>query len=160
MSSHTGQLIIPIAAALLSLAAQRQSFAGSATWSANPASGDWNTATNWTANTVPNGPADIATFGASNVTNLSSNIVVNLDSIVFNTGAASFTITSGAGTNIIFAGRGIINNSGVVQSFVKIPNGAIFFFNDASAGELTRFASVGGAIYFDDSSSAASARTC
>jgi len=29
--------------------------AGSSTWGLNPASGDWNTATNWTPATVPNG---------------------------------------------------------------------------------------------------------
>ena len=29
--------------------------AGSATWDLNPGSGDWNTATNWTPATVPNG---------------------------------------------------------------------------------------------------------
>src|SRR4051794_4142212 len=36
------------------------SFAGSATWTANPISGDWNTAENWTPNTVPNRASDTA----------------------------------------------------------------------------------------------------
>ena len=34
--------------------------AGSATWNLNPTSSDWNAALNWTPNTVPNGPADVA----------------------------------------------------------------------------------------------------
>ena len=51
------------------------SFAGSATWNLNPTSGDWNTATNWTPATVPNGPTDTATFGVSNITGIS---VLNL----------------------------------------------------------------------------------
>jgi hypothetical protein len=42
-----------IAAALLFLAAQRPSLAGSATWDQNPTSGDWNAAANWTPQTVP-----------------------------------------------------------------------------------------------------------
>jgi hypothetical protein len=32
--------------------------AGNATWDLDPGSGDWNTATNWTPTTVPNGSAD------------------------------------------------------------------------------------------------------
>src|SRR5439155_17434789 len=36
--------------------------AGSATWNLNPMSGDWNTAANWTPATVPNSPADTASY--------------------------------------------------------------------------------------------------
>ena len=43
-----------VAAALLFVAAQRPSLAGSATWATNPTSGEWNTAANWVPNTVPN----------------------------------------------------------------------------------------------------------
>jgi len=46
--------------------------AGSATWNLNPTSGDWNTASNWTPNTVPNSPTDTATFGVSNITTITS----------------------------------------------------------------------------------------
>ena len=42
-------------------------YADSATWSLNPISKDWNTAANWMPPTVPNGSADTATFGVSNV---------------------------------------------------------------------------------------------
>ena len=42
--------------------------AGSATWNLHPTSGDWDTAANWTPATVPNGPADIATFSTSSAT--------------------------------------------------------------------------------------------
>src|SRR4029453_12834390 len=41
---------------------------GGPTWNLNPASGDWNTASNWTPATVPNGPAYTATFDVSNMT--------------------------------------------------------------------------------------------
>ncbi len=145
-----------IAAALLSsLAAQQHCVADSATWSINPSSADWNTATNWVPNTVPNGPSDIATFGTSNVTNLFSNSTVELDSLVFNSGADPFTITTNSGTNLDITGSGIANNSGVIQSLIQIPNGAIFFENNATAGEMTSFS--GTFFVFWDSASAGSA---
>jgi hypothetical protein len=62
------RLTFAIAAALLFLAAQRRSLAGSATWATNPTSGDWNTAANWRPQTVPDSSSDIATFATSNQT--------------------------------------------------------------------------------------------
>src|SRR6266567_4439479 len=84
--------------------------AGSATWSSNPTSGDWNTAANWTPETVPNSETDVATFGQSNVTNLSiTNASVSLDSAVFNSGAPAYTLTIKI-YNLIFYGAGVVNN--------------------------------------------------
>jgi autotransporter-associated beta strand protein len=141
------------AAALLFLAAQRPSLAGSATWNSNPSSGDWNAAANWMPNTVPNGTSDIATFGASNVTDvINTDVIVNLDSLILNPGAPSYTIT--ALDNIALYGTGIVNNSGTTQSFVA---GGFFFNNGATAGNMTNFSNVGGYISFSDSSSAGSA---
>jgi polyisoprenoid-binding protein YceI len=57
--------------ALLSLFAIQPSQAGSATWKLDPATSDWNTSTNWTPVTVPNGPSDVATFATSNQTAVS-----------------------------------------------------------------------------------------
>ncbi|MBA3832911.1 MAG: hypothetical protein H0X34_13660 [Chthoniobacterales bacterium] len=51
---------------LLSLSFAQNAHAGSATWNLDPISSDWNIAANWTPNTVPNGPDDIATFELSN----------------------------------------------------------------------------------------------
>src|SRR6266481_1275252 len=59
-------LIAAILTLVLSTASS--TFAGSATWKANPATDGWNTAANWTPRTVPNGPADTATFARSNQT--------------------------------------------------------------------------------------------
>src|SRR5713101_7325409 len=123
-----------IAAALLFLAAQRSSLAGSATWDQNPTSGDWNTAANWTPQTVPNSTTDIATFDASNVTDVlvdfGSNI--SLNSAVFGSGAPAYTITLDV-SNLKLYGAGFVNNSGSMQSVV-IPEegdlvGAMFFYN-------------------------------
>ena len=142
------------AAALLFFAAQRPSLAGSATWSNNPSSGDWNDATNWMPNTVPNGTSDIATFGTSNVTDVfNPGVIINLDSMVFNPDASLYTISAYL-NNIALYGSGIVNNSGMMQSFIA---GTFFFNNSATAGNMTNFNGAGGAMVFNDSSSAGSA---
>src|SRR5690349_16417852 len=91
--------------------------AGSAAWNLNPTSGDWNTAANWTPATVPDGPADVATFGVSNTTSISQQIFsfTEVNGIVFNSGASPFTITTATRADFTVSGRGITNNSGIVQ---------------------------------------------
>ena len=153
MNTSFSRLRFFVAAALLLLAAQRPSPAGSATWATNPISGHWNTAANWRPNTVPNGTSDIATFDASNVTDvINTNVIVDLDSLVFNPGAPQYTIS--ALDNIALYGTGIVNNSGTTQSFVA---GGFFFNNGSTAGDMTNFSNVGGFISFNNSSSAGSA---
>src|SRR5690348_4786685 len=67
--------------------------AGSATWRTNPSSNDWNTATNWTPATVPNGPTDVATFARSSIKSVRfSGAMTEVAEIVFNSGASSFKI--------------------------------------------------------------------
>ena len=159
MSTSFNRLRFLVAAALLFSAAQRLCLADSATWTISPTSGDWNTATNWTPRTVPNSTTDIATFDASNVTNVSVSLgsVINLDSAVFNSGAPAYTITLDV-SNLILNGTGFVNNSGSVQS-VLIPEqdhliGGLFLFNSASAGIMTTYS--GGFFDFEDFSSAGS----
>src|SRR5437870_6528132 len=67
-------------------------YADSATWSANPENGNWNTADNWTPPTIPNGPADIASFGVSNQTDVSISTNTKVSAISFGPGASAFTI--------------------------------------------------------------------
>src|SRR5437899_12177034 len=111
MNTSFRRLRFLVAAALLFSAAQRHSLAGSATWNQNPSSGDWNTAANWTPQTVPNSETDVASFGASNATNLSiTNTSVSLDSALFNNGAPAYTLTIQI-YNLFFYGAGIVNNS-------------------------------------------------
>src|SRR6266536_5448819 len=121
--------------------------AGSATWNLDPASGDWNTAANWTPATVPNGPSDIATFGVSNLTAVSLSDFIEANSIVFEPGASAYSVTSepaGTFSLLTISGAGITNNSGIVQNLVCDTDvaggqGAITFTNTASAGSLTVF---------------------
>ena len=144
--------------------------AGSATWDLNPGSGDWNTATNWTPATVPNGSADTATFAFSNTTEVSNSANTVVDGIIFSPGASSFTITASSGSTFTLSGVGITNNSGTAQNFVAAPSRRpanairLFFKNSATAGSRTFFTMNGGATFgaspgwtlFDDSSSAGS----
>src|ERR1041384_7663313 len=101
---------------------------GSATWNLNAGTNAWHTATNWTPATVPDGPADIATFDISNQTGVSVAQATPVDGIVFNPGASGYTITVGASTgstfNFALSGTGITNSSGVTQNFVCTTNTA------------------------------------
>ena len=87
------------AAAILTLllSTATSSFAGSATWLASPATGNWNTAGNWTAGGPPDGSADTATFATSTKTGISSSASLEVNGIVFNAGASAFTISASGG---------------------------------------------------------------
>jgi autotransporter-associated beta strand protein len=141
--------------------------AGSATWNLSPTSGDWNTTTNWTPNTIPNSGQAVATFDMSNVTSVVVNAVMDkVDHITFTSSASQFTITVGPDldSKLTFSGTGILNQSGVVQNFVTVPNAVfetantIVFKGGASAGADTvftnnaGFSSNGGVMFFDTSS--------
>src|SRR5438128_3733117 len=148
-----GWAFLPSAAAILTLllSTASSSFAGSATWKASPATGDWNTATNWTAGGPPNGSADTATFATSNITGVSLSLDTEVNGIVFNAGASAFTITATPTLTLTISGTGITNNSGITQNFVTAVDGAgnvgaIEFTNSATAGSLTAFTNNGSAV--------------
>src|SRR6266496_4988128 len=134
--------LLPSAAAILTLVLSTASstFAGSATWKAN-ADGNWNNASNWTPATVPNGPADTATFASSNQRFLASEFDIEVNGIVFNPRASAFTIAELFNTMFI-TGVGITNNSGIMQTFAPGP-GEIIFDHSATAGSLTLFTNNG-----------------
>src|SRR5947208_13040183 len=122
MNTSFNRVRFLVAAALLFSAAQRQSLAGSATWATNPINGDWNTAANWTPETVPNSETDVATFGQSNVTDISVPST-QVDSVIFGADASpySFTVYNATGVAyLIFWGDGVINNSPNEQTFVNL----------------------------------------
>jgi len=95
----------------------------------------------------PRRPHDVAAFGISNQTSVLVVEPVALDKIVFDAGASAFTITTAAlplpHANLTMAGAGIINNSGINQTFVTQASdgvlgvGVISFFNRATAGSST-----------------------
>ena len=149
--------------------------AGSAQWSQSPGNGNWNEPSNWMPPTVPNGPADIATFASSDVTSvsISANTNEQVSGIIFNTGASSYTVTAVemVGTCcfvMTIGGAGIVNNSGITQNFVtnsaSSGHGQFRFTGQATAGMATIFTSNGAAfatfepfvdgVVFNDNSSA------
>jgi autotransporter-associated beta strand protein len=136
--------------------------AASATWSANPIGSDWNTAANWTPNTVPNGPNDVATFEASNQTDVTISTFTEVNELVFSPGASGFTINVTEGRTFTISGTGITNNSGIGQNFVVEKKSDLDLTNNATVGELNFFTVLGGtgslgdggAIFFLDTSSA------
>jgi len=146
-------------------------FGGSATWNLNPIDGEWFNAANWTPATVPNGPADTATFGVSNITGVSSGFSCTFESlevngIVFDAGASAFTFSVQAGCSftsfVTISGVGIANNSGITQSFVLLnveEHTFLQFTNNATAGNLTSFTTgqVLNNIEFHDTSTAGGA---
>jgi autotransporter-associated beta strand protein len=152
------------------LAALNAVYAGSATWNFNPTNGDWNTANNWTPATVPNGPSDTATFSSSGVTDVSISAGVEVDGIVFDSGAKAFTISNQPGVALTISGAGIANNSGVLHNFVNQEGptsaGQLYFTNGATAGDAVIYTNQtvepSGTIFpliqFEDSSTAGGAQ--
>src|SRR6266404_3664605 len=115
-------LILSCAVVLtLSLGALNAVYADSATWGLNPTGSDWNTAAHWTPATVPNGPADIATFSTSSRSTVSlSNVQIEVASLIFDTAATNYTIIVGRETGfgeLTIGDAGIVNNSGKLQTF-------------------------------------------
>jgi len=139
----------------LLLATANSSFAGSATWLANPATGNWSTASNWTPATVPNGPNDTATFATSNVRFVAPEGATQVNGIVFNPGASRFTIAL-LTTTLTISGVGITNNSGITQNFAPGP-GAIDFMNSATAGGSNVAFTDAGTVQFFNTSTAGNA---
>lgn len=122
--------------------------AGSATWKSNPLSSDWNAAANWMPMGVPNGPADTASFGASNIVTLSLSANVEVDGITFAPSSSAYTIATGESSIFTLSGIGIVNNSNKLQN-VRVEtgpssDGVVVFSNNASAGSNTRFSNQGG----------------
>ena len=118
--------------------------AGSATWNLDPVNRNWNTAANWTPNTVPDGPDDIATFEVSNQTDVTISASTEVNELVFSPGASAFTITVTKGFPFTISGTGITNNSGIAQNFVIEKKSVLNLTNSATAGELTFFTLLGG----------------
>ena len=124
-------------------------FAGSAMWANIPTNLNWNQAGNWVPATVPNGPADTATIGASFAHAISVVSDTEVDGLVFTPDATGqYAITTNAGNSLTFSGVGITNNSPTTHNFVSNATlsfqGRTQFTNSASAGVMTAFITAGG----------------
>jgi autotransporter-associated beta strand protein len=140
-----------------------------ATWLATPATGDFNTATNWTPATVPTGTAF---FNSSNTTSLTFSADTTIGGWTFNSGASNYSFTNGH--TLQFNGAGIVVNGGsatITNNFDMLFNGnstagsatisnnhGIIFQNASTAGSATITNNIfGSGTFFDDSSTAGSA---
>ncbi len=152
------RLLVACSIGFVSLALAGMARAGSATWNANPDSSDWNTAQNWTPETIPNSLTDVATFATSAITDISlttGSPYNNLATLQFNPGADSYSISSaGAGVGLEFFGDGIVNNSGKTQQLIATNNASLGFFNSSSCGDQTEFSVLGGSVTFDENGTA------
>lgn len=101
------------------------------TWSLSPVSGDWNTATNWMPEGVPDTQAEKAAFGSSSVTNVTASPYDIIGSLEFTPGASQYAING----SLYFNRGGVFNNSGVVQTF----NGSFGFAKGAVAGDSVTY---------------------
>jgi autotransporter-associated beta strand protein len=153
-------LILAAIRCSLMFAVPTLTYAISAQWDLDPISGDWNTAANWTPDGVPSGPADTATFGLSNTTNVSISADIEVNGITFTAAATNpYTIRVGAlprFLRLVLSGAGITNNSGTMQEFVTIGGAmhespvTILFTNSATAGSNITFTNIGGAGFQSD----------
>jgi hypothetical protein len=129
-------------ATLFSILGPGGAFAGSATWNLNPGDGDWNKPANWTPATVPNGPGDIAGFDFSNLPSVGLSASAEVGSLVFNPGAAIYSISPRPGNVLTISATGITNSSGQLQSFATTVTGSgkpgEIFLLIAPALEVTR----------------------
>lgn len=146
-----------------------------ATWSADAATGDWNTAANWSDGAVP---TKTATFGASKEHDVTfaADSEATVGAIAFEGSAPGFTFTFAApapsGPALTLDGDGIAHASGSPQRFVVASSAAsceqpqLKFARSASAGNARTFYDVGpasaaaaggGVIGFHDTSGAGSA---
>jgi autotransporter-associated beta strand protein len=127
------------------------------TWSSSPTSGNWYTASNWDPNSIPSAQSSTATFGSSNITDVSLSLGVSIGAIQFNSGASTFTIN--VGSNVLaFYGAGIVNNSSAVQNFQIVSVGSVTaglnFYNSSSAGNSNITNEYGNSFSFNNYSTA------
>src|SRR5437763_14725839 len=113
----------------------RELTAGTATWSTAPFSGDWNTAANWNPATVPNASSDTATFGQTNNATVTLSASVEVNGILFGSGASACSINAPAPLILTISGLGVTNNSGLNQNLVTggsaSQSGVVQFLNGA-----------------------------
>ena len=116
------------------------------TWNAT-GTDDWNTATNWTPNTVPNSATATAIFGASTNNSVVLFGAVTVGTIRFNPSTTSYTITN-FGFPLTLEASGVVNNSSKTQAFVMDPLAGgvvgLTFANSASAGNNVAYTQTSG----------------
>jgi autotransporter-associated beta strand protein len=151
----------PFISAVFLAASLQTARAGSATWNVNPISNNWNVAGNWTPATIPNSATDVATFDVSNISSITPQFQSEnyLAEMVFNPGASAYTFNISE-QELLFWGAGVINNSGVTQTFLISQGHFLEFFGTGTGGnnvDYTVNSSGNGGLTFIDNANAGSA---
>ncbi|MCG8428837.1 MAG: hypothetical protein MI754_15895, partial [Chromatiales bacterium] len=143
------------------------------TWNTQPATGEWNTAANWTPSGEPTDTAIFTTSSQTAITFLATG-EATVDNIEFADSASAYTFTFGPSSipALTIRGEGVTNRSDRRQSFVVAAtssgytNPQLRFINSASAGgddmfycagPVTKEGYGGGVICFCNNSTAGSA---
>jgi outer membrane autotransporter protein len=139
--------LLPVLVLILTI---KSSQAQSATWGVAPNNEEWGDPNNWTPNTIPNSPNDTATFDVSSITGvfiqaLEAPIAIEVNGVVFNAAASTFTFSVPTASTLTISGvGGITNNSGFTQKFLAESGGLIDFTNSATAGNNVMITAAGG----------------
>ncbi|MBA3963797.1 MAG: autotransporter-associated beta strand repeat-containing protein [Chthoniobacterales bacterium] len=115
------------------------------TWDFKPENGDWNNPANWTPEGAPDTQKERAVLGRSQITTLTVAPDDFIASVEFTPGADRYTINGG----LFFNDLGVINNSGVVQTF----DGDFGFDHGAAAGSLVIYNVTGFVDFIGDAGS-------
>src|SRR5260221_8645102 len=101
-----------------------------AVWKGSPSYGDFNVASNWAGDVVPDGSA---VFGYSDRTSLYFSKSTSIGTFTFALGSPGYSFVIPYNTCVLtFTGIGIVNESSFRPSFVN--DFVIFFDNGTSAG--------------------------
>ncbi len=142
---------------ILSLSLVINAYAGSATWNRHPENDDWNDPLNWTPNTVPNGPFDIATFSGPTDTpdiKISDSSDILLHSLIIDSSVPNETIIEIPGnSNLTLDGKGVLDSSlGGFGGFLFPNAGGSITFTKRAACKINVTPADGRVDFFDQSS--------
>lgn len=109
------------------------------TWAGSGPDDNWSTGSNWGGGVVPISPEDSVTFTGSTRLTPALDSSTTVSSLVFDSGASSFTLgATGGSTLTLNGGTGLTNNSANAQSVnVPLVLGSAQTFNATGAGTLT-----------------------
>ena len=115
-------------------------------WSATAGnSGLWSTASNWSAG-IPSGTSSTAEFGGAKVPSVTYDSKSTVGTLQFDAGAAAYTLTLNAGSDLTLAASGIVNKSTNIP--VLRVSGELDFINAATAGNAALVTNTGGIVDF------------
>ena len=136
------------------LSAPHRAAAGDAQWLANPATGNFGDATNWSGGAVPIGTA---TFAASTQTaiTIAPAGTLSLGGITFATNAAAYSFSQSSGT-LSLNGAGVVVNGGSA-TFNLTGSGFMNFLASSSAGRASYVVGASALLGFSDTSSSGNA---